>query len=917
MAIPIAALIAAGGSGLNFLGGLLGNRAQNKQREDILNMSKEALEYLRSQGIANPEQILQQAIGPLLEYSNGVLDWSPSNNLDYQFAQQAALFDYLQNQAPKISAPGDLQRYFQSPLADVGRGLNEVLNFQRPAMYQTMNDPAYGIIRDRLGDMANGQDQALAALLAGGNDLLDYKGTTADNMPALQRAGEAMSRGGYTGQGQSIFDAGNALFSTGGMNPQLQSIFNQATRLSNANGMTPELGGLYGAGQGVVGGGGYTPGLSQMAGGYGQIPSYLNGGANAATAASVLGPGGQQIIQELMNPISSGYNAQNMAVSNLGFEGMLDLLARNPQLDQASAYGQQMFSGNLPGEDVYGGKIDSLINQLISNAGSVGGLSVGGGGGASGASAGSLIAMDPRLEEMLAKGAELFGKDALIPMSQRISMAVDEAATSSAQAAEAAQRYAAARGGGGALVGGAQNRAMAEFRDQAMRGRAEALRNAILDQQQLQLQQRLQGGQVGVAASNADTNRQQVAASRDIATANNATQASVANAQMAQAAANQNAQLQLAAAQMRNAALSQGANVALGARGQNYDRSAAGMQAMLAAQELANQRGGLFNTAMLGGMQDATTRYGTDAQKQIAALNATVGAGNAAVGQNTALAQLMGQLALGAQQQATTRQGQGFDAMSNAAGIGSQNLIAALNAGLGVTGQANSNVLNGLNTMLGANQQANNALDIWSRIQGQNQQDQLQRVLAGANMLNQNVGTRLTGLHTLGNAMNNQYNNAIGMGNLFNQTQKSQSDIWRDMFNMDFGNRQLEAQINNDWFRNALGIGAQGQNITQMALTPLQQLQNGMIGYQGQALGQYGQVIGGMQRFLTPQQQNPWPQVSINPASYGLGGGASGGGYMGAPNIPLNLPGMPGYSGAPLPSGNVFNVPGPFIGGGY
>lgn len=846
---------ALGGSGLNFLGGLLGNKAQNKSREELLAMQKEALAYLKSQGIQNPEAVLEQAMGPLLQYSNSLLDQAPDyqQNLLNMIAQQ--LGNYSSESIPKFAMPSDMMAYYNSPMADLGRSMDDIRGNQTSTLFNLPQNSSYNAIFDRMGGMMNGQDQALAALLDRGNNLVDQFGTTAYNLNAQDNAGGAMSRNGFNNQSQGLYDAGNALFGAGGYTGNLQGMSDTALQA-----------------------------LQRSA-----------GGAGPYSQANMLGESGQAAMQGLLSPMSrqgigggmdpgtlqallgqatqSGYTPQNSAYGAQGYQGLQDLLARNGQIDDVIASGQQAFGGGLPGGDPYAGMLDSIIGQLTSGAGASFG-----GGGATGASAGSMGAMDPQLAAMLAKGKDFFSKDPLLSMEEMISMARDQAGTAAAQRAEAAQRFARSRGGGGAIVNsGTQNQAMVDFADQALQAEAAAMRDAALKRQELGLSQQMQGGQIGIAAANADTNRQQVAASRDIASANNATSASIANAQTQLQAALQSAQL-------RNAGLQAAANAAVAARGQNYGQSQAGLQAMLEAQNLANQRGSIFNDATKNALNDATSRYGINmnalspilgAQTQQQATNAnfinnwnqnqntayndalqgSLAASTGAGGLNTQLAQLMAQYGLGAEQQATSRLGLGMDAMNN------------------------------------AGNQANQALSTWGQIGNQASADQLARMGLGANMLNSNVQGRQNAANLLGSTVNSMYNNINNAGQALNQTNQTQGQLWQNMWNNDYNNRVLGSNSYNDYFKNVLGLGGLANQTYQQALTPLEQLMQSIIGYSSGANQGYAGLAGNMSRNI-PQQQNPWPQLNISPSQF------SGFGSPATPPFVQNQPYNPNYSTA-------------------
>lgn len=851
-----------GGSAANFISSLLGGRSQNRQRQQMIDTARETLEHLRSQGIQNPEAILQQLMGPITQFSNNVLGNAPWRMQNYLDQGQFDLLNFLNQTAPQLSMPGDMVSHYSSPLGDSGRRFDDILDFQRRQMMGAPDQRGFNEIIDRTTQFGRGEDQALAALLGNGNNLLDMQGTTGYNLNAQDVAGRGISGGGTSPYTEGIFGRGSALFDTGGYSPNLQQLSNFATQ---------------------------------------GLPGVMPGGANALTQSSVMGPFGTAAFGGLMGGIDpnliprdlsqrdiqgllgmgmdSGYTPQNMTTWAQGTQGLQDLLNRNGQIDDVIGYAQQAFSGNLPGADQFGGQLTDIISQLAAGGGAG---AIGGGGGASGASAGGMLATDPQMAEYIAQGLGYFRDNPLLSMDQMVGAARQNALSESRGQAERVLRYAKARGGGGGLINsGAQNAAMAEFADEEARNIARAVNDAMLRRQELGLQQQMRGGELGIAAQNADTNRQQVAASRDIASANNATQASIANSN----AATQSA---MAQAQMRNAALQAAASAALGARGQNYGRSQAGLQAMLDAQGLANQRGSIFGQAGLGALGDATTRQGNQlsiipallqsdvARGQTAAdynnqrfgtgLQGALTASQIAGNTNTSMLDILSRLGLGAEQGAASRIGLGLDAMQGAGGLAGQNL-----ATYGQIGDSAS-------------------------------RDQLARMGLGGTLLGQNIQGRLGALDLMGSAGTQQNNAMLGMGQLYNQTARGQSDIWNNIFGMDFANRQLGSQNYDNYFRNMLGLGSNAAGWFGMGLNPLTSLGNSMIGYMG---GQQANATNLARGFLggAPQQQNPWPQV--NPSQWsGIfgGGGNSYGEYVpGMSNTPssFNINSLLGFGGGP------------------
>lgn len=962
MPLPLIALGMAVPAIANFFSGLFGNSAQNQQRQDLLNIGKGGLSNMQGQQIQDPNALLQQLMGPAQQYGQNLLFNGPQNIQTQITNGQFDQGNFLNSILPELMNPSDMGTFYQSPLGDIARQYDPMVAFLNQQI-QGMGG-AYQPGIDAANQIGSGQSQGIQALLQRGNNLTDSFGTNAFNMNAQDNAGRNISNGGWNQQTQRLFDNGNELYSSGGMTPQLNALFGAGQGIAGQGGISPQIAALLGQSGGILGGGGFTPGtqnFSQMAQ---QIPGFAPGSGGGATQSGMFGQSGnaamaglfapqpqqnipgfgsnfggqqsptainpQQLQQAFQQGMGSGYTPQNMGVGDIGMQGMQQLLARDPQIDQLISYGQQAFGGKLPGgpsNDPYAAQLNSIIGQL-------GGLSVGGGGGASGASAGQMGAMDPTLAGMLQQGSDYFKNNPLIPMSQRLSMAVNDAGSAANQQAEAAQRFARARGGGGAIVNaGSQNQAMTDFADQSLRARSEALRSAILDQQQLGLTQQMQGAQVGLGAANADTARQQVAASRDIASANNSTQASVANAQTQASMAAQNAQL-------RAAGLQAAANAALGMRGQDYGQSQAGLQAMLQAQSLANQRGSVFNQDLLGSLQDATSRYntgmgilpgltsanaqqmGSQAQmasalaQQMAAQGGYMNQNNAnqnsrmatalqgslqgselAGNQNNQYAALLAQLGLGGENAANTRLGTGTTGYLGGLNAGNANLGLGFGAMQGAGQLAGSNMGMGLGAMNNAGGLANNTLGLYGGIGNQASQDQLSRMGLGNTMIGSSLMQQLAGLAQGTSGTNGMFNSMNNTSGANNQNIQTQAKIFQDMFGSDQQNRQMGLNGYNGLFgsqNNLLtGIG----NVYNGAMNPMASMTNSLIGYQGGANTGYTSILNNLLG-QTPQQQNPWPQLSMgNGQSGGLGGlfnSLGGGGQSGGGVSVFNPGGLQG-----------------------
>lgn len=217
----------------------------------------------------------------------------------------------------------------------------------------------------------------------------------------------------------------------------------------------------------------------------------------------------QMLLQSIGDPRLQGSmsSAANM-VKQGGMTPELAQLFQTAGAFQTGSSGQQM-------------QLQDLANQLSANGGMTPFLNT-----LQGAGTDALASkgMTPEIQQALApfmnilksggknaentslfnRGMDLFGREALLPMSTAINIAGDQAGSAVQQQFEQARREAQARGGGpGAIVGGGSaNAARADYADQAARAIASAKQNAMMSQQGLQLQQQATGaGAAGQGAS--------------------------------------------------------------------------------------------------------------------------------------------------------------------------------------------------------------------------------------------------------------------------------------------------------------------------------------------------------------------------------------------------------------------------------
>ena len=911
--MPLGSILGAlAGPALNFIGGALDRRAANNQYNTSLAATQAAMGGLSPYIMQNPQQYYQQTFDPLLQMATGLGGSSSDFLQQYLTGNRDLMQQYLNNIPAMIQ--GNVSSLYDTPYAATGRAFDGAIGGAGNLMNGILQDPRYNNMFDYLSQFGQGNSTAANTLGGVGADLANGRGQTAYNLTGIDNAGMAQARGGYNPQGQNFYDAGNSLFSAGGSSPGLDSLFNFAN--SSMPGLLPgnvqrasQSDMLGGAGNAAIAGlmsQASTP-FSQMM----QLAGQGTGGSyNVPMAQQGIGQG--QINAAFNQGLQNGYTGQNMTTFGQGTQGLDQLLARNGDLDNINSAAMQAFSGNLPGGDPYGGTLSSIIGALTGGGG--GGFNIGGvgGGGASGASAGSIGPMDAELAKFRDRGLQYFNNNPLLSMDEMSAMARDSAATAARQRAEQVQRYAAARGGGGFLTNsGAQNQTFADFAEEMAQAEAQAVTQARLRQQELGLQQQMQGAQVGLDAVQADNARQQIQASRDIASANNATQASVANASSQTQAGIANMNAQIAAQQARNQALASAAQTALGARGQNYDRSAAGLNALLQNQQVANQRGDIFGQAALGSLNDATNRYGAglsilpglaqnNTSQQLGLTNAALQSqlGNReldnsryATNLNAATQYGLGnsQIQSGNLQAALTGALQGSNLSNNLYGLqtgaNNQALGTLMQGALGSQDAMTQRIGQGLNAMGAAGQNANNNLSIFGNIGNAAEQSQLGRMGLGADMMNSGMNSQLNAFNMLQGGLANQYTGGINAGNLLNNSLTQQGNIYGGLQQFDLGRQQLGQTAYNNYFQNALGLGNLGLGGASTGMNALGGLNSGILGNMNTGLGAYSNIARG----LSPQGQQQvgaLPQVNLQGMGSFFGGlGGNSGNNMSLGNI--------------------------------
>lgn len=166
-------------------------------------------------------------------------------------------------------------------------------------------------------------------------------------------------------------------------------------------------------------------------------------------------------------------------------------------------------AGNIIGQGGYDPAINSLLgsaNSMFQSGGRTPQINAGSNTALQGLAGGGRTDVSNGMADV---GLDLLGREALMSPQQAASFAMDTSGAASKNAFEAAQRHAQARGGGPGNVVAAGNStgAMADFADKIAENQAGSLRDAMLNQQNLQLQQRGLGGQMASGAGGLENNR--------------------------------------------------------------------------------------------------------------------------------------------------------------------------------------------------------------------------------------------------------------------------------------------------------------------------------------------------------------------------------------------------------------------------
>lgn len=635
---------------------------------------------------------------------------------------------------------------------------------------------------------------------------------------------------------QNQLDVGNYFLSTGGANPTNNAMINSAANGVGQGGWNNQIANLYGRGDSAAGRGmqglgqGMSMGADLMNSPFSPyasgMMSYGMGGldrfAGNNNPEQFLGPRGSAALDSLGSspyiPASfanaqgylnqatqnGGYTPQDSTLSSASFGrgfGAFDQGMQEGNQDRAAAY------GNLVNRDELPSWFADMQNTILGSAGVGGmfggGVSAGGGGGTASAARVSrdLGTMDPKVQELINKGQELFNAPPLLSMDEATNIARNQALSTAKAGFGQAMERAVQLGGAGPRVagGGAANQALFENEDAALAGMSKAVGDARLGQQGLQLQRSQQGSDMAKAMAALDQQRQQMMMSANIADASNSTQASIAGANSADSAANRMLQASIAnqgnstaLAQLRSQMLSGLLNNATELRGQNMNSNTASLALLPQFQSLDNQR--------MNSMFDNVNQAGNRANQRFGMGSSAFGAMDSASQNDINRWGTMINPLVAGQNTATNRAGLYSPLASTGltAGLGSQD--NRINTGANLFGNSANNLFSGgMGAMNNANNSATNNLNAWGNIFTQGDSSQINRMGLGLTGINNAMTQGNNFLGTANNTIGNANNYGLGSGQLANNMASNQNTLWNNAVNnnLDYARTGLSGQTLN------------------------------------------------------------------------------------------------------------------------
>ncbi len=339
--------------------------------------------------------------------------------------------------------------------------LNEIINNQRrdyglgrdtlfgtgggsPGMFSNLADPSLTDMNRQLQYLYGGDQGGAFGNL---NDMIGR----VYNQPSVN--GSYGYEGGFDPYGQNTPGLQQAMQGFGGLLPQMQGQSQLANQVFQGGGWTPQSQTSF-------------DNLGQLMGGQGVEQQGMRNMAN-----NIFGSNGQS-----QNPLWTSF--MNASSQGIGNGGMTDALGKMQDAGQFT-----LQSGGLTPTGAMG---EQAALKVLQNEGST-----------------------PTTDRLQDIGLNLAGQPSLLPMNRVATMARDEAGTAYQNNMEAAQRNAQARGGGAGsnVFSGLQNQGMADYADKGAEMEAGAVRDALLKQQALQLQQAQMGGNMAQGGGTLQNNR--------------------------------------------------------------------------------------------------------------------------------------------------------------------------------------------------------------------------------------------------------------------------------------------------------------------------------------------------------------------------------------------------------------------------
>jgi len=875
-------------AGAQILSSILQNSQFNKARQDRLNAGDNLLQYVNDNNLPPGylENAYQILLREMLDKNKGYEDsFSGLQNMFY-----SGIGDYRQN-FDKIFTPQTDNPTLQYLRSRMEEGQNQtnpsIEQFLQIAQNggQTQNNQALFDTLMSHGSMANPYIRNLVDI---GGNILQNGGMTPYTQNASDVAGYFIRNGGMDGNTQNLYDAGFANRDTAAGGIQRADALGQAGRNTLNFGQNviqdaQRTGGYDANGQQQFNLG--MNGINGMKDFFGQDPM------------SILGATGQQTINDLRN---NPYTQQGFDTTQATLQNFLNrpnisgndqaiINAAFPQAFGTSPTAQQNMgiAQGIAGQDInalapWFQQFMSQGNNLMSQFQGMGANTISGGGGGGGVSyspmSRDLGPVDPLIQQNLEKALAEFQNNPLLSDQEVASFARDSASTAARQAGLAAVKKAAAMGGPAPTIagGGQMDSAIRSFADESMRAQSQAMKDAIMKNAEMRLTRSGQQSDLAKALASIKLGREDIFGKMNIADANNATQAGIANAQMADSAAGRSLQAQIANANNQQAMarlMSDLYGTMLGSattqRGQNVSSQSAGLGALsdltnansnsqknfLDALNAAAGRGQSQYNANLAASSDALGQLGQYGTQRNNALTSVLGALGDASGQITSRGNNMMDnftaLMNSAGNNAASKYGAAMGAGADIMGTG----MSGMNAGVTGYNSAVDNMNKALGISQGALGIANDRLRNYADIFKTSTDDSTKRMQLGAQMTGQGMDAMKGFLDSAAGVTKQQQDYAAAMGNnaanLYKVNQDANASYGNTAANfasVDNSNRKLM----NDAFLgyiNGLNTGIGNNNTAWgQSIAPYMGILNAQMQYltgTQSLMGNYGGMFGG------------------------------------------------------------------------